>query len=251
MNQLLLRTMRTTDIPEKMLWKNAAIRQECYMRDTIGKMLKVPVFDIGHHTSKSIALPVYGLVMRNGIKIIARENFYNWMVSVVLPDGKSLPLNYIDTDLLLDYEGNGYIEGFKEEWIYDGYKPDTEQERFTISVYDDYKLYTILYLLNKAFPVKKFDDGSLTKEDVARFISETYLDSGIKTIKSEDDDMYAYEVFWNTYYNLEKYVDDRYDRESPLYQFQEKPAVYAELICRYPEIKELFAMEKYMYETKF
>ena len=83
-SKLLLEWMRETpDIEDKMNWKRPAERQMCFVRDQIGRnLLRVPVFAVSTHRSKSIDLPVYGLTMRNGIEMYARENFYGWVVSL-------------------------------------------------------------------------------------------------------------------------------------------------------------------------
>ena len=74
---LLLQWMRSSEIDDSMCWKNAAERQMCFVRDVLcTDLLKVPVFVVSTHTSKSILLPVYRFRLQNGIIVTARENFY-------------------------------------------------------------------------------------------------------------------------------------------------------------------------------
>ena len=104
--ELLLHWMRKQEIDDKMLYKNAAIKQECFIRDQICmRLLHTHSFVISTHRSKSIVLPVYAFTMENGIKVICRENFYGWKLSVKLPKDRPCE-NIIPEDLLED----GYNE---------------------------------------------------------------------------------------------------------------------------------------------
>ena len=121
--ELLLHWMRKQEIDDKMLYKNAAIKQECFIRDQICmRLLHTHSFVISTHRSKSIVLPVYAFTMENGIKVICRENFYGWKLSVKLPKDRPCE-NIIPEDLLEGgYNENAskcYIEGFKDEWIFE------------------------------------------------------------------------------------------------------------------------------------
>ena len=89
---LLLQWMRSSEIDDSMCWKNAAERQMCFVRDVLcTNLLKVPVFVVSTHMSKSILLPVYRFRLQNGIIVTARENFYGWSVSIKSPFVVNLP----------------------------------------------------------------------------------------------------------------------------------------------------------------
>ena len=264
--------MRKQEIEDEMLWKDAAINQEIYMRDTVSmNTLRVPMFVVSWHTSKSILLPVYGFVMRNGIKVIARYNFYDWKLSVATPE--SLPDDYIPEDLVSDgWKGEKipdcYLEGFRKEWSYGPYKPHNTPKKFTIEVRDKYHVYVILYLLKKAFPEQVFDPykDKRTVEEIAESIKEIYTDNGVYDIHpsdrfGKDTDfkegwMSGWEVLWSTYCKL----DDTYHEErekDPSIKYcmamdaAEDPQTFAEEICKRPEVKRTFLMEESFFKTKF
>lgn len=138
---------------ENMVWKTSFWNQAIFVRDRLPwiffndyKTIEKNTWRvIGTHTSKSIILPVYYLKLET-IKIIMRNNFYNWKVSIesdyeliIDPVGLFNPIEKIHLV---------YCEGFKDSWVFDSYNMD--KKRFTIEINDDYRLYTFLFLLNKA-----------------------------------------------------------------------------------------------------
>lgn len=155
-SKLLLEWMRETpDIEDKMLWKKAAEHQMCFFRDQIAmNLLRVPVFAVSQHMSKSILLPVYGLTIRNGIEVYARENFYGWVVSLKAPSGMRINIDdYVDL-FIGSPEGKPeddisscYCEGFREDWVFHAYKTDCGECTFRVDT--DYQLYTLMYILNR------------------------------------------------------------------------------------------------------
>ena len=152
MNTLLLYEQRTTEIDDNMLYKQAAISQELFIRNVIGYSLcKAHTFSVSHHRSKSIVLSVYGILSRSGVSMIIRDNFYDYKVSVILPT--ALPDNYLDKSLFTDGYNDKkikpvYCEGFKEEWVYGPYIPtDKTCTKFTVELDSQYKLYTMIYLI--------------------------------------------------------------------------------------------------------
>ena len=61
--ELLLHWMRKQEIDDKMIYKNAAIKQECFLRDQICmRLLHTHAFVVSTHMSKSIILPVYAVI---------------------------------------------------------------------------------------------------------------------------------------------------------------------------------------------
>jgi hypothetical protein len=90
----LLEWMREQDfepLKRKMSYGNAAVSQMIFFRDKIGPMFlhrDTPTEEFnalttiaGFHHSKSIDLPVYHLI-RPFIEVHARDNFYNWNVTI-------------------------------------------------------------------------------------------------------------------------------------------------------------------------
>lgn len=236
-NTLLLTYIRDNEISDNMLYKDDAMQQMIYMRDTIGHDLcQVPMFVVSTHVSKSIELPVYGFVLRNGVKIIARDNFYGWMVSVVLP--YNLPLGYFDMDIFSDNEKFNYIEGFKSQWIYDPYDPGSKtRSKFTVGINNDYILYMFIYKLIKAFPDMTFSDNNRSESEIAGSIKGIYMcnDLGNK---------HGWEILWYTYYQLDNIEPFNICQSNDPHQF-------AERLMKHPKALDTFLMEEYMFNTNF
>lgn len=260
MNELLLYGQRRDSISDNMIYKNDAVSQECFIRDTIcAYFLHVPAFSISSHISKSIVLPVYGFVMRNGIKIIARDNFYGWIVSIELP--KPLPMGYLYKDLFsygIDNKQIKYAEGFKQEWIYDCYDENsTDCTKFTVAVDDKYKFYMLMYLLNKAFENIKFEIDDRDIAEITEVIKEIYTHNGFYNIEENNDlgfkrmkrTMSGFDILRFTHYALSdiRRKENKYDDM----EIADNPDLYAEYIYKNPEIKKAFLMEEYMFKTKF
>lgn len=265
MNTLLLYTQRTSNIDDDLFYKKAAINQECFIRDVIGHLCKANIFVVSHHYSKSVYLPVYAFTMRNGVSIICRNNFYDWKVSVKLP--APLPLNYFDKSLLSSFGFDGddisewYCEGFKREWVYKSYKPnDPNYTEFTVEVYDDYRFYTMMYLLTKAFDnIVDINISCDTKEEIISYIDEIYKANGKYEYKDYDNIipdkivtrlvMKGWEILDKTHSKLSEILRtfDRYDD----FGVMDDPEALAEWIYNYPELKEVFMSELYQFMYNF
>lgn len=128
-----------------MLYRDAAIEQIKFFSTQIAGLFAPPdqrgaeyrfcKID-GWHTSKSISLPVYYL--NNGVvEIVARDNFYNWNVTVVSSRNIDLPA-YFDVN-----SGDGYLfmEGM-ENWRREPYQ--TNRKEFTFCTWNKYVLFAIL-----------------------------------------------------------------------------------------------------------
>ena len=246
MNELILHFQRTREIPDDMLYKNSAIDQSCFMRDIIGRtLLHVPCFNISWHRSKSIVLPVYGLVMLNGIKLIIRDNFYDIKVSVELPD--TLPPDFIPRELVSSGYGGVdgihpcYCEGFREEWCYGPYMSKSACNRFTIEVSNRYKLYTLLFLLKNTFTETNVE-GDLTDENALHYIDEIYERNGFYT-----GEMKGWEILECT----ERAINhiDEYKYET-MYLMQ-KPDRIVEIMNAHPSVKEALKRDIAFFKTKF
>ena len=155
--------------PDEMYFKQASGSQIMYVRDALcyliasGMADDVDVLDrkkivtvISEHTSKSVKLPVYNFDRSDiGLRIILRNNFYNWKISVI----SDVPI-IADFDGLFftspppdpGYTGNPlsscYFEGFPNELIFGYY--DTNQSVWSAEIGFDEKLWTVLFLIMKA-----------------------------------------------------------------------------------------------------
>ena len=248
-----------------MLWKKSAIDQEIFLRDTIcTNLLHTHSFVISTHTSKSIKLPVYAFLMHNGIKVICRENFYGWKMSIELPKPKPfadiLPKDIISEGYKEDIH-NCYFEGFKNEWVYPGYNPDDiNQTKFSIGIYSDYNFYMAMYILKHLYgdiDLTK-EINKLTKKDIVNTIQSIYDNFGYNEFEIErswDKDierrvMSGWEIMWRTYHQL-----DDYDfREKNGIEYIKMDVVddlneFADYILKYPEVANEYVFEVKSYNS--
>lgn len=141
------------NMPAKdMTYKNSAEEQIMFLRDKTqifftNFMLKT-VQVVSTHVSKSITLPVYHIVLKDGLELILRGNFHDWKISVNSPFEIEIP-----NEILTNYTLSGekmhpcYCEGFDESWIWDSYM--NNKQKFTIEINSSlYELYTFLFLLS-------------------------------------------------------------------------------------------------------
>ena len=265
MKELLLYWMRKDDIDDNLRWKEAAENQECFLRDKVcTDLLRTHAFVVSTHTSKSIKLPVYFFMMRNGIKVVCRENFYGWMLSVKLPKDRPHK-DIIPKDLIeCGYDGDisdCYFEGFRKEWVFEGYKPnDKKQRNFSFGIYSDYEFYTVMYMLKNLYEPKDFtkDAEKLTKEKVVETINNIYTNNGYNDIKQVFDnghvsrEMSGWEILWRTWRELDnsdirkKYGIDYISMDVP-----DNPEEFADHILKYPEVAQTFVFETKTYMEEF
>jgi hypothetical protein len=149
----LLTWSRVNDPDDNLIYKKGFWDQVMLIRDTINMMLNGsyeeyqanPVMVINTHTSKSVTLPVYFINLKKyGVKMILRNNFYDWKVSVIS-----------DKELSMDFKGvfaeedepihAVYCEGFKSDQVFGRFVDN--KKRFTISIGGQYNLYTFMFLL--------------------------------------------------------------------------------------------------------
>lgn len=265
--ELLLHWMRKDNIPDEMLWKKAAENQECFLRDTIcTNLLHTHAFVVSHHRSKSITLPVYAFLMHNGIKVICRENFYGWKVSVELPKKRPVA-DIIPEDLFEDgYNKNissCYFEGFQDRWVYPGYNPkDRNQTKFSFGVYSDYDFYVVMYTLKHLYSDMDLSKEmkNLTKEEIVETISNIYNKYGyyeFETERSFGKDiesrvMSGWEIMWRTYHQLDNYdFRKKYNLNYVKMDICDNIGDFADEILKYPETTREFVLEKKMYEMEY
>jgi hypothetical protein len=265
MKQLLLYWMRKDNIDDKMLWKKAAEHQECFLRDEIcTNLLHTHAFVVSTHRSKSIQLPVYFFMMHNGIKVVCRENFYGWMLSVKLPKDKPYE-RIIPKDLIeCGYDSNisDYsFEGFRKEWVFEGYKPnDKKQRNFSFGIYSDYEFYTVMYMLKHLYGDMDLSKEmkNLTKEEIVETISNIYANNGYNEIREVFDnghvsrEMSGWEIMWRTYHQLDDYdFREKYNLDYTKMDICDNIGEFADEILKYPETTKEFVLEKKMYEMEY
>lgn len=139
---------------DKMFWKNEFKEQINFIHNQIPnifaenyeefKEIRNSLYVVSEHSSKSINLPVVEVTPRYGLTLRMRNNFYDWVVSV-----ESQSIIVQDFMGLFDPEdevSHHCCEGFKPDWIFGSYKND--YSKFTVSLNDNYKLYTFLWILS-------------------------------------------------------------------------------------------------------
>ena len=230
----LLDWMRGWELKETLVYKNSAENQAIWVRDKIAQgLLKCKCFVVSTHVSKACKLPVYYLKLRNGIKVIMRNNFYDWKVSVEIPESyDNLRVGYMPLDCIMN-PGEDilscYCEGFKKEWVYGKFDVESPNKKFTVQVHESEELYVLLRSLNYAYPDKAFDVEADT-----RTIEE--IRDSIEKIVYQHNDMFCNEVFWMTRHAVVTVptVNDHYE--------------LAELIMQRPEMHREFLMEEWLYQ---
>lgn len=137
---------------DSMVYKEAACRQIMFVRDEVPslftKFMLKKIEVISTHTSKSIKLPVYHVVLENGIELIMRGNFHDWKITVSSPFEIPLPQELLSNQSRTTEKINScYCEGFEKEWILDSYL--NNKREFTIEIGSSlYELYTFFFLLS-------------------------------------------------------------------------------------------------------
>lgn len=152
----LLAWMRVYEPEEKMSFKRGYWHQTVFVRDELARMLHKnyeeykadPVKVISTHMSKSIVLPVYYIYLEAyDTKIIMRNNFYDWKISIE----SEYTIHGIDDFITKEEKPINpiYCEGFEESWVYGMYKDN--YKKFTVEIgSNDYNLYTFLYMVKNS-----------------------------------------------------------------------------------------------------
>lgn len=100
-------------------------------------------FVISKHTSKSVRLPVFELdLSRIGLKIVLRNNFYDWCISV--ESEKEVDCDWMG---LIDPKDKGFFEGFPNDRIYEPYYADRNNKNFSVVLRNNYEVYTFMVIL--------------------------------------------------------------------------------------------------------
>ena len=260
---------RKWELDDDLIYKKAGINQAGFVSGEIcGNLLHVHGFVVSTHCSKSCKLPVYYIKMRNGIKLIMRNNFYDWKMSVEIPEQyAALPIDFLPADCLshsmVKNEGDKiatcYMEGFSSEWCYDAYLPKNPPKRFSIEVPDNHRLYVIIHRLKHAYPDVEFhtEDDTRTKEHIAEAIERIWNANGFADLRDEErwgttfkkPVMSGWEILWQTYRKIDDlYYDHKIDVKELPDLSKSKPMQFAELIMQHPEVHEEFLREEWMFE---
>lgn len=262
----LLYWMRKWELADTLCYKKAAEMQACFVRDKIcGNLLKSCGFVVNTHMSKSCELPVYYVKLRNGIKLTMRNNFYDWKMSVEIPDAyDNLPVDYLPLDCLshrmverpIEAIAPCYLEGFKTEWCYGAYDPQNPSKKFTIEIPDNERLYVIVHCLKHAYPdvVFNVEDDKRSMEDITKAIDAIYDTNGYndweeekflgKTTKRRV--MSGWEILWRTYCKIDDlYHDNKISVERVT--TNGTPKQFAEAIGEFPEVHQEFLLEEWLF----
>jgi hypothetical protein len=158
-------------VADEMLWKGAFGEQVSFIRDSLTPIVcwglhyslnEQAATVISTHTSKSIRLPVVQIARPDmDLRLIVRENFYNWKLSVI----SSVPIE-VNFDGLFqttppvepDYTGNPlasvYFEGFPENLVF-GYYAPSDKKTWSAEIFGDHRLWTTVFLILKSLGVVK------------------------------------------------------------------------------------------------
>jgi len=142
-------------INDEMIYKKSFENQVLFVRDTIYNLLNknIKCIDvISEHTSKSIKLPVYKILLNDKTEIIMRNNFYDWKFSIKTKNELNIPASLI-SDGYDEKISNGYCEGFDNSWVYDCYL--NNKSNFTVELNDNYNVYTFLFLIQQQLNLRE------------------------------------------------------------------------------------------------
>ena len=135
-----------------LLYREGLAKQCVFVRDVLNEMLyegeeESSIIEpqcVSFHTSKSVKLPVFMIeVKKLGLKLILRNNFYDWKMSVI----SKKPINDDFKGLFDSSKVATFCEGFPEKYIFGTILQNNK--KFTIEVDNDYELYTVVYLIKR------------------------------------------------------------------------------------------------------
>ena len=239
-NLTLLEYMRMYKCDNNLYYQEAGINQMTFVRDNISNyLLNTPVFVVNTHRSKSVELPVYAMRLLNGIKVIMRDNFYGWVISIISSKPISIPKDlviYNDLHKLSPY----HCDGFNDEWVF-----EYNIENFTsttVRINDKFRLFTLLYLLNKEI----LPDTDKVDKTAISGLNKSTCETIITTYTQRHQYIKDFnELFTSTY---EKMTDYDFCQENNLGVFTYDLEDICNRIIKYPEIGEMFLKEKLSFD---
>ncbi len=170
------------EIEEKMLWKKSAEKQIMFVRDEFHRLFGDDLLEtsvVATHTSKSIKLPVYQVVLKGDIVLTMRDNFHNWIISVESPVALEFPTDLFSSDWTEDTH-IVYCEGFDADQVFPSYQKS--KKKFTLGIYDEKNLYVFMFLLRQQMihdgPNKTIENLRLSLERTANRL-ESVLQSKV------------------------------------------------------------------------
>jgi hypothetical protein len=233
--------MNLMEINPKLIFQKEAIRIMNEVKNTFCRsLLRVPVFVVSTHRSKSCILPVYAFRLENGIKIIMRHDFHDWVLTIMSPTEISIP-----KDLVFGFQNNKNIphqlcEGFKKEWVFE-YKTEGFKNT-TVYVDDNFKLYTLFYLLNKEVTVYGEKVSEIAKKELNSKALETIIDTYLKRHK---EIRYFDELFPKTFSEITNY---EFCQENNLPIFLSSNNEIYDRITSFDKLKNIFLNEKLSFD---
>lgn len=157
--------------PDEMYYKGASGRQIMFARDTLTGLVacglayeeaKKITTVISTHTSKSVLLPVYQFERVDlGLRLIARDNFYNWKLSVIserpiVADFSGLfhTTPPVDPSYTGDPLASVYFEGFPRDLVFGYYEPSSGH-RWSAEIGSDNAMWATLFLIMRTLGAVK------------------------------------------------------------------------------------------------
>jgi hypothetical protein len=154
--------IRTHRPDENLIYKEGLGKQVCFIRDDITANLFYSIIHgkeydhdkyeslcplvIGTHRSKSVLLPVMQINLdKFGIKMIVRNNFYDWKLSVISDKDIKCDFKNIFKEKDKKPISSVYCEGFPKELVFGRYCDNKKQ--FTVELDCNYHMYVFMYLL--------------------------------------------------------------------------------------------------------
>lgn len=153
----LLTWCRVNEPEDKMIYKQGYWDQIMFVRDKLPEIwydsnkdslddMRYNISVISTHRSKSILLPVYEIkIPKYNLTFVMRYNFYNWKISI--ESGISLDLDFMGLFDPNEKINNTYCEGFPSHRIYSDYFGDSMHKNFTVEIWNDYQVYTLMMLV--------------------------------------------------------------------------------------------------------
>lgn len=132
---------------DKMLWKKAWWKNNCFIRDRlIHKLFGENYTIVGDHMSKSILCPVILITYKN-VEIIVQYNFYDWQIMV----NSDKPLVLKDLSFYACDGNYLYYQGIPKGYHFKQYS-ETNNKKFAVDNYSDdiLDVYAFMVMLKEA-----------------------------------------------------------------------------------------------------